>query len=661
MSKQFLRPDRLAYSERVLWIGTNLVALGLCMIALGGFLCFPWPFFIIGTIVLWCKMRSRRFRIAPPSGIHGTARFASSRDLAAAGMTGNEEGLMLGSVTTTSSPIEKHPAGLIPFRWRRHPSEIRVMCEEAVFKKGRRQRRVLANLVRLPCSDAYSHVGCYLHTGAGKTWGIVIPNLLTNPENAVVYDPSGETVRETAEHRRRMGHDVRIIDPFGVSGVRETDRFNILDLIGPTDPGCFDYARHLAHALVIEKPESKQDPFWHSGTVSATEFLLHGLLLQESEEYRSLISLGEVLVAERFQDIAKTYSNHRDTALRRRAQQMGNFRGKTLDSLLACLTSEHAWMDSPAFADALSGSTFSVRSLFERKMTLYIVIPGHRALESQPFVRTLLSAVLFAGFEKGADIHRPPVRMYLDEAATLGRLELLNALYTQGRKFGLRSINFFQSIGQVMEIMGTPEKVQTFRGNMAAELFKAKDLETAKQVSEWIGQTTVHATSMSWQDGTNGGWSNSQGTQPSVSNSGGWSESTSRTFNETGVALIRPEEILQLRQREAILVSAGMPPVKLNILGAADVEKCRNGNVQNADERDYLRRVRWEAAKRLLIAGPLSLVFGFALVVTGLDEWSRQSMPVHVQHYPTSEPIQQPASGTEMNTSASIDPFQHSR
>ncbi len=38
------------------------------------------------------------------------------------------------------------------------------------------------NLIRLPPSDKQAHIACYLPTGAGKTWRVVIPNLLANPE-----------------------------------------------------------------------------------------------------------------------------------------------------------------------------------------------------------------------------------------------------------------------------------------------------------------------------------------------------------------------------------------------------------------------------------------------------------------------------------------------
>ncbi len=345
-------------------------------------------------------------------------------------------------------------------------------------------------------------------------------------------------------------------------------------------------------------------------------------MLLGGERYRSLLSVGELIGAEKFRELAESVMDHPDAALRRRAQQLLNFRGKTLDSLLACMATAHGWMDSPAFAEALSGSTFSARSLFERRMTVYIVVPGHRAIESQPFVRTLLTAIIFAAFEAGADIHRPPVRFYLDEAATLGKLDLLMTLYTQGRKFGLRSVSFFQSVAQVAEITGSPDKVQTFRANMGGELFKAKDFQTAKEVSDWIGQTTVQAVSTSWQQGTNSGWSNSKGSQASNSRSGGWSESTSTTVSETGVSLIRPEEILQLREREALFVSAGGPPIKLNILDADDVRRCGDGTMM-ACQRTYLHRVRWRAAILLVLMALPGTAAGWAVLGMGIERLAR--------------------------------------
>jgi hypothetical protein len=302
---------------------------------------------------------------------------------------------------------------------------------------------------------------------------------------------------------------------------------------------------------------------------------------------------------------------------------MLNFQGKTLQSLLACTTAEHAWMNSPAFSQALSDSTFDVRDLQRRKMTLYVVIPGHRMVESRPFMRTILTAILYAAFEAGPDIRRPRLRFYLDECATLGaNLDLLTTLYTQGRKFGLRSINFFQSVGQVAEIAGGPEKVHNFRSQMAGELWKPKDFASAKEVSDWCGQTTVRTTSTSWQEGHNTGWSNSQGSQTSRGCSGGTSAGSTVSISETGVLAIRPEEILQLREREAIFVSAGTPPIKVNVIQAAEARGFGDVSAVRRQQQRYLFRVRCHAVVLLVIVLPLDLFVAVWLLTSGVTKWS---------------------------------------
>jgi hypothetical protein len=62
------------------------------------------------------------------------------------------------------------------------------------------------------------HVLTCAPTGAGKGIGAVIPNLLDYPGSAFVLDFKGEIHAVTASARRALGHDVILIDPFGVVG-----------------------------------------------------------------------------------------------------------------------------------------------------------------------------------------------------------------------------------------------------------------------------------------------------------------------------------------------------------------------------------------------------------------------------------------------------------
>lgn len=623
MSRHYLHPNKLTLSERLLRFEYFLLVSGFALMVVGGFLFEPKIVGGIAVFLAWCEMLRRKRDPGPLSNVHGQAHFATDDEIAAAGMSGRSDGLIIGALPPRAKPNGIFALQVIRARIR-ETEKLRAMFYGLVFKQVSSRRYVVPRLLRLPGSDKMSHVACYMPTGVGKTWGVVIPNLLAFDENAVVYDPSGESFRETAEFRRKhFGHEVPLIDPYGVCGGVPSDCVNVFDLIGPDDAGVYDYCQHQANALVVEKPNSNQDPIWHKGTVSCTSFLLHSIARNARGKHRSLLSLGELLSDKQLHGLAKSYDNHPDDALRRSAQYMLNFQGKTLQSLLACTSAEHAWMNSPSFSQALSDSTFDVRNLQRRKMTLYVVIPGHRTLESRPFVRTVLTAILYAAFEAGPDIRRPPLRFYLDEIATLGQMDLLMTLYTQGRKFGLRSINFFQSVGQVADITGGPEKVQNFRSQMAAELWKPKDFQSAKEVSDWIGTTTVQTRGTSWQHGTNTGWSHSQGSQSSQGRSGGTNESSTATYNETGVPAIRPEEILQLREREAIFVSAGTPPVKVNVISAHEAHDFKDVTTTRQHQKRYLFRIRCCAAVLLPVAAS-SVVGGLLAVAAGWEPWSRQ-------------------------------------
>ena len=75
------------------------------------------------------------------------------------------------------------------------------------------------------------HIITVAPTGAGKGRSAIIPNLLRYQGPVIVVDPKGENCRVTARARRAMGHDVRIIDPFGLV-TDKTDQLNPLDVLG---------------------------------------------------------------------------------------------------------------------------------------------------------------------------------------------------------------------------------------------------------------------------------------------------------------------------------------------------------------------------------------------------------------------------------------------
>ena len=77
-----------------------------------------------------------------------------------------------------------------------------------------------------------SHLTTFAPTGSGKGRGMIIPTLLSYPGSVVVIDLKGENYTVTARQRRKMGHQVVVLDPFekATRGLTPTDRFNPFDI-----------------------------------------------------------------------------------------------------------------------------------------------------------------------------------------------------------------------------------------------------------------------------------------------------------------------------------------------------------------------------------------------------------------------------------------------
>src|SRR5436189_154809 len=68
-------------------------------------------------------------------------------------------------------------------------------------------------------------------TRAGKGVGAIIPALLTYPGSVIVTDIKGENYQVTARHRRELGQQVVVLDPFNLVTAKDKgDKLNPFDL-----------------------------------------------------------------------------------------------------------------------------------------------------------------------------------------------------------------------------------------------------------------------------------------------------------------------------------------------------------------------------------------------------------------------------------------------
>jgi type IV secretion system protein VirD4 len=242
--------------------------------------------------------------------------------------------------------------------------------------------------------------------------------------------------------------------------------------------------------------------------------------------------------------------------LSRLAGQVMQIQGQTKASAFSVANSHSGFLDSLALAETLAESTFDPRVLLKRKCTIYICLPVDRRAELTGVQRVLISSFINMVFAAGEDPRRR-VRFLLDEAATLGAMDSLYNAVQFGRSFGLRMMFLFQSTSQVERCFPESQK-DDFFATVACVYASTSDFRTAKDVSEWIGQTTVYARSE--QHGRN--WGGSRTTESaSPSSSTNWGGNSSTSFNEVGRSLLRPEEVLQLPRRLAIVLLPNVRPI----------------------------------------------------------------------------------------------------
>ncbi|MGV2111942.1 type IV secretory system conjugative DNA transfer family protein, partial [Agrobacterium salinitolerans] len=134
---------------------------------------------------------------------HGSARFATDREIAA--LTSSGSGLLIGRHTKTGKPLRY---------------------------------------------DGPAHLLTMAPTRTGKGVGTIIPNLLTADRSVICVDPKGENARITGRARQKFG-PVHVLDPFGVTG-RPSAAFNPLAMLDPHGLDVADDASALADALVFD-------------------------------------------------------------------------------------------------------------------------------------------------------------------------------------------------------------------------------------------------------------------------------------------------------------------------------------------------------------------------------------------------------------------------
>lgn len=438
-----------------------------------------------------------------PRALHGEARFASRREVARAGLLG-EEGIILG--------------------------------------------RLGGRYLALPGQQG---VALEAPPRSGKGVGVVIPNLLNWPGSTIVSDIKGENFMRTAGYRCAHGQEVHLFDP--LSERERSSRWNPLGYVSTIPYRCIDDLQRIA-GMLFPDPHAG-DPFWTSSARS----LFLGIALYLFETEGAVRTLGEVLRQgmasddEGFQKHWKRVIDACERAgypLSQEAVQslydVIDLAPTTASSIRKTFTSRLDLWLNPMIDAATSANDFDLRELRKRPISIYVQINPDNIARLQPLLNLFFQQAIGLQTrelpEKNPAL-RHQLLLMLDEFPALGRIPVIAESTAFLPGYNVRTVIIVQSNSQLIEKYGV-EGAKSIRKMLAARIvFPPKEFEDAEAVSRELGTCTVRQKSISrplW-----GG----AGRAPTVS------------ISEQPRRLLLPQEVKELGAQRMILFQEGLRPV----------------------------------------------------------------------------------------------------
>ncbi len=469
---------------------------------------------------------------------HGTARWAEIKDIPHL-LDGH--GIILGHATGKVSKWE----GLKALFDRQLSARDAVQKCLASF-----QRKAPRHLVRL--TNAV-HTAVFAPSGAGKNVSIVEPFLLSSPENMLVVDVKGENATITAAYRQKvLGQKVALLDPFGVV-TKTPATFNVLDTIDPDDPESFDQAKAIAEAIVVRQPGEKE-PHWNDSAQKEITGVILAVVNYQPPGMRSLQDVARTLASRKFRDdaiAALRESKRHNGLLAQIGEEMALHRDKELDGILSTASRHLSFLTTPAVVESTLATTgFSLNDL-DKGFSGYLILPPHYMRSHAGLMRLWVTAFMRARVAKG--VGGRPLNVVLDEAASLGKMEAIDDMLTIGRGYSIKLLLIYQSMAQLKKCY--PEGQDgVVLSNTTQVFFAVQDLDTAKYVSERMGDFTQVVSSGGYSEGTSYS-KNKDGPTSGVSDNRSWS------WNQAARRLLQPNEVIQTDARVAFTFHPGVPPL----------------------------------------------------------------------------------------------------
>jgi type IV secretion system protein VirD4 len=448
----------------------------------------------------------------PSNSLHGSARWANGSDVNKAGLLG-DQGIIVGALKG---------------KFLQHQGNGRVS----------------------------PHVFLAAPTGSGKTQGVMLPNALSWPGSVVLLDIKGELFNASAGYRHAAGHEVVRLDfsPADLHGA-QYNPFAYVDLSPARIAGD---VRRIADYLIVQ---SKGDTIWSDNArpiFVACALYFYGIgEMPTLPKIAQLIDTPEGFIpwCRKFCADEANIAKHHDRCVSGFAQ-VANGPENTVGGFISSVQQALVPLTNDISSAVLSGNTFDLRSLCERRIAIYVTAQPQSKEQYGPLIRLFFQQAVDLNMRREISqqsAKATPTLIGMDEFGALGKLPAIANAVPLVRSYGLRLLVIVQSPQQLVTIYGK-EEAKTFTDNFGCSVFYtpgARDIETAEELSRLLGNTTRKIRSENRR-------------KYEI-----FHQNATLTSSEQRRPLMLAQEILTMANDQAIIRVSGAPPIMAGKILAA--------------------------------------------------------------------------------------------
>lgn len=344
-------------------------------------------------------------------------------------------------------------------------------------------------------------------TGAGKTRGIVIPNLLQATGSYIVSDPKGNLYDKYAETLRVEGYRVDLLDFTNPN--RSTVHYNPLNYVR-----CEQDISKIANIIMSEECHGNLDPFWTNVAIVMLESIIGYLVERKNKRYCNLKMVQSCINRMRpddscyvndadyaddvythrldieHEDMNMLFNEHEkifgETYAVRQFKSCMVAASKTLRSVQIMVNSKIGHFQTKELCRLLSSDDINIRGIGDEKRVLFVgVSDTDRSMDSLAnifYMQAMNELCQHADFDCEDNRLPVPVRFILDDFATNVKINDFPRIISSIRSRGISTMLIIQAESQLDAAYGADGK--TIITNCDTYVYLGgNDIDTAREIA----------------------------------------------------------------------------------------------------------------------------------------------------------------------------------